>query len=332
MLKRFSWVLLLTVLLSVGVFSAVVKADDISGNFKFDISLKPQTTAAETSKFDIDLEALLDLYIPLDNLKVGTHTALGVAGLEHAVFDLEAIFPAWTIKDEFAFAVPFQTTTGGAVTVIPPGELLFVKKRVEVTLTYVGITLKNLAIFEDVTFPNPGAAFTGPSYGAADQNFRFGDIITLSGQTTDGVRVEAVTGLCADPDSSNTIKKRCWSGSVCENGKFEFTVEKITISNLTVGGISFKSLTKFKPATPVSETLTMKFTLADLVDVTATITSDNITSFSLSSATLKMETDNITLTTNIGSDLSVTSHSLTVKLAVDSLTLRPVLRLRPMKG
>ncbi len=331
MFKRFSWVLLVTILLSVAIFSTA-KADEISGNFKFDISLKPQTTAAEASKFDIDFEALLDLYIPLDNLEVGAHTALGVAGLEHAVFDLEAIFPAWTIKDEFAFAVPFQTTTGGAVTVIPPGDLLFVKKRVEITLTYAGITLKNLAIFEDATFPNPGAAYTGTDYGPSDQNFHFGDIIALSGQTTDGVRVEAVTGLCAAPDSSNSIKKKSWSGSVCENGEFEFTVEKITISNLSVGGISFRSVTKFKPARPVSETLTLKFSLADLADVTAVFTTDDITSFSLSSGSLKMEVDNITLTTSIGSDLSITSNSVTVKLVIDTLTLTATATLTPDTG
>jgi hypothetical protein len=325
-----AWILLV-VLISISVFSKVAKAD-ITGSFKFDLSLKPQTTISEISPFEIAFEALLDLYIPLDGFKAGVHTAFGITGVEYVIFDMESIFPGWTIKDEFVFAVPFETTSGESFS-IPPGELLFVKKRVEITLTYVGFTLKNLAIFEDVSFPDPGTDYPGASYGPSDQSFHFGNIITLSGKTLNGVEVELIGGLCADPDLSNSIKKKSWSGSVvCQDGKFELTVKKVTISNLIIGWITLSSVTKFKPATPVSETLTMEFTLADFIDVTATIASDNVTALSPSSATLKIKTDNITLTTSLGSDLSITSHSLTLNLTFDSLTLTITATLTPGEG
>lgn len=128
----------------------------------------------------------------------------------------------------------------------PIGETLFVKKRVTMNLNIAGVTLTNLAIFEDVNFTHP---FSGSvqSYGAEMQEFRFGDILTLMGQTVSGINIRSVTGIGADPNVPNIIKKASFSGSICEEPEnFGFCVEQLFIDNVPIGPVTLSSLSEFR--------------------------------------------------------------------------------------
>jgi len=278
-------VLLLTlaVLMAVGIYTAVAEAG-VEGSFTFDIYMWPQTTAVEVSKFDFDFEGLLELSITLSGLTFSNDLAIGIAGLEHYIGSVETTLGALTVVDEFVFARPYigmlypwpsKWLPGNVGT--PVGNMLFVKKRAYAEMTIGGLTFTNLAMFEDVNFPEPwDTTFTDTNlngeYDSADQDFRFGDIVGISGTTVSGITVTAETGFCAEwrirpayyflmggkhyfykqlEYALNVIKKAAWIQEVvpCEpNASFfkeYLAIEGITISDIL--SLDVYSIVAFTP-------------------------------------------------------------------------------------
>jgi len=273
--------ILMAVLMAIGIYSAVASAG-VEGSFTFDISLKPQTTVAEVSKFDIDFEGLLDLYITVSGLTFSHDLAFGVAGIEHYIANLETTLGALDLRDEFWFAAPYDED-GNRL-----GDMQFVKKKVEAEMTIGGLTVSTLALFEDINFTHP---YEPP---VKDPVYRFGVIFTVSGATVSGIGVESITGICADPQVKNKVKKYWEYGRVCENQKLEFTVEKINITGIPIAGVIIDSYTEFRPGVPIAETIDISFTVMG-IDMLIELYTEDITTFSLSSAEYTLATDYITV-------------------------------------
>jgi len=293
MFKRILSMLLIAALV-VFVSSAVTNA--VTGRFGIHISLMPQTTAQEKVPFEVDLQFGLDLKFTVSGLTFSNQLMFGVAGMEHAVFDLEANLGALTIRDDFVFATPFWCAnaqlegylggyTGycGFDPVIPYGPLLFVKKRVTAEISIGGITLTNLAMFEDVNFsehptyygyelgallvsvgavPRAIDKTSDGKYDQLDQKFRFGDILTVKGETPSGIRITSITAFNAYPQGYNCVKKKCWAGTVVEQAvptdvgqttseelrqKLFFYEEKIYVENIKIGPLTLAIYMRFLP-------------------------------------------------------------------------------------
>ncbi len=306
MLKRFFSALLVAALVSCFSF---ITARPVTGSFSIHLSLKPQTTS-EKAPFDIDFQAELNLKLAMSGLEFSFASIFGITGIEHAVVNLEADLGTLTIKDEFVFATPFSNrpspltpgcgppmATGSLATGLPPcpdivavGPLLFVKKRVTAVIDIGGVTLENLALFEDVHFSAPlvslgrvsrrtvitGGAVPRPAadpnkdnkYNQQDQRFRFGNILTIKGETPSGIRLTATSAFNADLQRWNCIKKRCFRGTVIEENDFE---ENLSIDNIRLGPVRLDLFLSFSPGPrpAFNRSLEASFTLPPLAKVRA---------------------------------------------------------------
>ena len=170
-----------------------------------------------------------------------------------------------------------QTHSQLAWTVISP-NLLFVKKRVTASISIAGITLTNLAELADVTFPSatgymimpipcaeivtafgpdyfqyqgkcpwlPAQSNYPDGYTAASQTFRFGDTITVEGQTVSGITVRNITGIGMDPQIYELFKKISFAGAVCNNKNLGFAVEKIQVEGIPLGPVTWDQYAEFR--------------------------------------------------------------------------------------
>ena len=223
-------------------------------------------------------------------------------------------------------ATPFGTNFVVTPLTRPIGPTVFVKKRLTTTINLAGFTITNLAIFEDVNFTHPFPSSV-QTYGAEMQQFRFGNIITILGQTLSGINIRSVTGLGADPAVPNLIKKASFQGSVCEESadlpgdysNFAFCVEQLFIDNITVGSLSISSATEFRILPLVlSQTLTLQHGFFnDAVNVTASFTMDDVTSFSPLSTSLFINSAPLTVSLVFNGALAVTSATATLSVGID---------------
>ncbi len=347
---------------------ATMSKADVTGSFDIDIALDPQTNAFEAVIFDIDLQANLQVNVTLSGLTFGADLGFGTTGVEFAILSLTTNLGALSVFDQFVFAPPFGCdafsagggdNTSGTVIGQCAGQFVgpigdadgdgesdnavgFVKKRVEMELNIAGITLNNLALLEDVDFPDIHGAgggthehdhflasetynFAGGTDGTdniIDNNvptFGFGDVITLSGQTVSGISVTNIAGICADAQDVNRIKKRSFTGEVdnacagdsdaidgTSEALLAFTVEKILIEGVEIGGVTIDTALEFRPGEGVSANFTLGFSVAGLANVTVFASSDNITNLTMSQITTVVSADNLTLTlVDNGGDLTI---------------------------
>ncbi|MGQ9478277.1 MAG: hypothetical protein ACUVRH_07340, partial [Candidatus Bipolaricaulia bacterium] len=178
----------------------------------------------------------------------------------------------------------------------------------------------------------PAGVFYDMSYTTSEQAFRFGDIFTLKAITIGKVRLTSALGLCADPQLTNLLKKRGFSGRVCDGG-LGFTVEKVFIENLTIAGVRIDSETEFRLQEPVEETLELFYTLPGIGDLTAILTTEDILSLALERAILKLRSEPFTLSTVLDPTLSITSNSLIALLRpYENLSLFVTATFLPVSG
>src|SRR5574337_35581 len=154
----------LSVLLAFLLFSgiAAVSKADVTGSFDIHITLNPEGNQTEAVKFFIDFQSNLVVNVTLSGLTFGADLGFGVTGVEFAILSLTTNLGALAVNDDFVFATPFGcslvpgTWSGqrDGANVGPIGDVGFVKKRIELELNIAGITLTNLALFEDVDFPD----------------------------------------------------------------------------------------------------------------------------------------------------------------------------------
>lgn len=220
---------------------------DIVGNSRVDFAMEPipctlideikLDTPCEKTLLMFDIESIIEATLVTDHLSLTTNFAIGIAGLEHTILTLGATIGEIDLISEVWFATPFEAVTDvnnhPNIVMIPPGKIMFVKKRFTTVVNLGGVTLRNLAMFEDVTFPNPNADYgtsdcdgdgnpegtcvngvqTNPATQYQTQSFAFGDLIHLSGQTPSGITVSSEIGVCATR-ASNSVKKFSAVGSV----------------------------------------------------------------------------------------------------------------------
>jgi len=278
--------------------------------FRLHLGMIPQTTSWEADQFDFDLEAYLDLAFTWDKTTFSIEGITGIAGPELVALGIETQLGLATLEDEFVFATPFDSEDRRL------GGLQFIKKRFTIMFDFIDFRVENLFLAEDIhfTYPYPGPVQT-PEY-------HVGDILTLKATTSGGIRLTSILGLCADPQLTNLLKRKSFSGRVCEDKGFQFTVEKLLIENLTLGNLRLDSETEFRLEEPTSEILDILFTLPGIGDLTAVLATEDIFSLGLERAILKLRSGAFTFTTVFDSTLSITSNSLIANLRLfDQMTL-----------
>ena len=244
----------LVALLAFGFYSATTKAD-VTGSFGLNILYMPidcESVAVRDKVRDVvvpladqpcektlvkfDFEASININITVSGLTIGLHSHLGTTGIEDVILSLSTTLGALDIRDQFVFAQPFGLIKDGtgmanyACYENAPGssvcDLFFIKKRVEISIALGGVTFSNLAVLEDVNFPEC-TILVVPAFGFApcvgkpqsgiytpqSQAFGFGDRITISGQTPSGISVTSYAGICLTEDY-NLIKKHIFLGVV----------------------------------------------------------------------------------------------------------------------
>lgn len=260
---------LLAAFMVVGLASFMTKAD-VTGSFEIRVTIEPIECGSlpfvsitptptppvncEATLQKSDVETAININWTISGLTLGLHSHAGFTGLEDVILSLQAVLGALNISDEFIFAVPFGTdllTITNPITAqvhkqkvftkINPGDLLFYKKRVTASISIAGITLTNLAEFGDVNFPDPSKP-QPPSYTAKDQNFAFGDALTLEGQTVSGITVRSITGICLDTQKKEKIKKHSFLGKLnpdCAGGRL---VTNVTLSKVFADFVAGESI------------------------------------------------------------------------------------------
>jgi len=230
----------------------------------------------------------------------------------------------------------------------------FVKKRISMNMNIAGAEFSSLVLFEDVDFPDiqglSGGVlahepdhFNGVLYDLSSLNsivddqtptFGFGNVITVSGQTASGITVTNTVSLCAS--GNNFIKNRnfIWevnkactaqfglNATAIENGAktpLLFERETLQVSGIELGGVLIKTGITFVPLQPIASTTTLAFSLADLANVTTTLTSDNVTNFALSNLTTTITSGNF----NISISDTNTDFQIDAVTAALSLVLNP---------
>jgi len=244
------------------VSGAATVRGDVSGNFDLDIVLIPDGVQTEAVKFNIDLRSNLEVNVTLSGLTLGVDAGFGNTGPEFSIANLSAALGPVTLFNQLVFATPFFNKTqavsvsgkdlGPTVNSVTVNGLTFVKARFGLNFDVAGFTISNLAILEDVDFPNP-LTYIQPAYytegldaivdvgGTGNVNqtptLGFGNLITLQGQTRNRVTVTGATGLCVRPQL-NLIKGRSWPQSVdpgCGDLVF-FSFETLSVSGLVLFG------------------------------------------------------------------------------------------------
>ena len=362
-------------LVLVAGFAAVTKAD-VTGSFDIHILMEPMGRQTESVMYFFDIQSNLVVNITISGLTIGFDIGFGTTGIEFAIINLDTNLGALSVSDDFVFAEPFGCTTLPAGPFLANGDCVgqnvfnmgdgdgdevvdnavgFVKKRIELELNIAGITLNNLALFEDVDFPDINGSsshehdhftvigtpyFVGQTDSVVDNQtptFGFGDVITVSGQTVSGITVTGSTAFCAS--GRNVIKKRSWPyevnkactaslGNIFDKTAIEdgaktpilFEEETLSVEGVDLGGIVFSVFTEWHPNDPngLFSVLTAEFTLFDLADVLVVMSSDNITNLTMNAIAIFISSDNLSLTlVDLGGDLQIDSVSTTLALVLN---------------
>lgn len=358
---------------------------DVTGSFDLHILALPMGSQTEAVQFFFDIQANLQVNITISGLTLGFDIGFGTTGIEFAIINLNTNLGALQVNDQFVFAEPFGCTlfTGGPVSNsnvitgggqlsgqcpgnnvvalgdgdgdgIADGSVGFVKKRIGLELNIAGITINNLAIFEDVDFPDihglTGAVsdhehdhFDGTqTYDLSSVDsivdnqtptFGFGDVISVSGQTVSGITVTGLTAFCAN--GVNRIKKRDfeWEANKACTAQFGqnttpleggaktpllFEREDLWIEGINLGGIDLEIHTTFVPLKPISSVIQANFTLLDFADLSATLSSMNITQLELNSLVISVSSGNLTVSLiDFGGDLRIDSTQATLSLVLN---------------
>jgi len=162
-------------------------------------------TPAEMTLLKFGIESELDFTATIWDAALHFNSAINIAGLERVIVDGSVSLGLFDAKLEIWSAVPFETVTDVSHftnwVVLPPGDLMFVKTRLEISGTFGGLSFNNLVMLEDVKFPNPNADFVPLQYSVQTQSFHVGDILTITYNPYPGVTVQSITNIRANPGS-----------------------------------------------------------------------------------------------------------------------------------
>lgn len=262
---RFPLTVLVSILATLAFGGQVVHAEllDVSGQYSLTTIVMPVPasligviqvdTPAEMTLLKFGIESELDFTATIWDAKFHLNSAINIAGLERVIVDGFIDLGLFDMKLEIWNAVPFETVSDVSHfpnwVVIPPGDLMYVKARMETSGTFPGFSFNNLLMIEDVTFPNPYADFVPLHYPVQSQSFHVGDIFTMTFEPYPGVTVRSVTNISADGGSS-PVKGYSAPGRVDpESTMCDFLLwnETITVTGLEYCGIPFWFSLKVDP-------------------------------------------------------------------------------------
>jgi len=328
-LKVGAFITAIFLLISVWMISVPAQAD-VTGTFALMFDMIPQTNVVEITPYLFDIRGRLTTNVTVSGLTASLDTIFGISGVEHAITMVNTTLGALTFNSTTVFAVPFGTIGIGSFTFINPvGPLLFVTQRTRMEMNIAGITIRNLAIYEDLEFRHPFSTLPLgpmgepqlPSYTAQSQVFGFGDIISLSGQTPSGISLGFSAGFNADPSMSVSTKQAGFSGGVMEPGaSLNFLSESITISNLQTAFFTHSITALFRYDSPVRFFFTTQATLSNLGLLTFSFASPSGAAFpiQLTSASFTSQAFPFTLVASFDSTLSLTSLSANSTIILDT--------------
>ncbi len=263
----------LAVILGIG---AVDASADVTGSFTTHIVMMPagdQSPASEVGMLEFDLQNEIDLSLVVSGFRTTFHGHFGLAGVEDVILTMSVLIGSLDVETQMVFG-RFDDDD----TIPDKDQISFIKKRVTTAFNFGGVTLKNLAIFEDTNFPQT------PEHA-------FGDVMTISGQTISGVSIKAQSGICADT-TPNAIKKHTWSFSVVPECHQEpkpdllYTYEKLTINGIPISSsITGKAVVECIQVQACELTQTILVS-GGIVPLSATFTIEDLFTFSFGTATL----------------------------------------------
>jgi hypothetical protein len=250
------------------LLSASALADDsgaIRGSFSLDLTLEPQTSSRQWTEFDLDLEALLRLDLPLDGLTIHNDLALGIAGFEHDILAFDATVSPLILHDELWFATPYNSS----------GERLtdrsrFVENRLKASLELDILDFDLLALLEDIHFNHPyPEPLQPPEYG-------FGLSLGLGWNMPEGPRLLMKTDICLE-DAVSRVKGYSALGKVCQGGGFAFTSETIELTGLELGEpFSLDSRLTFRRDQPLRGLFGLRAALSPELEARLIFTSEDL--------------------------------------------------------
>ena len=331
--------LICAIAFAVAAFGAATARADVTGSFTASVLVEPQTTATEIGPAVFDIENAINITVVISGLSTTLHSHFGLPGVEDVQLSYAATLGALDINGTFVFgrfAGTCALNVGGdetceAVQNNPfplTDDLLFVKKRVKTSISLGGVSFDNLALFEDVNWPETQA---DTSYQTDGQQFGFGDVLSLNGQTASGVTISAKTGICASR-TPNVIKKHTWPYEVnplcvsaAESNETEtkpnllFDFEELTISGVPIAaGVSASAHVVCEQTTQCNMTNSFTFTGPMPLPFQASFTFVNLFSLELGPLTLQFSTGPGTVAINFDPDGTITNISLDL-----STTLNP---------
>jgi len=208
-------------------------------------------TPSEFTELEFNIASSVDLEVDFGFCKLGIDGAVNSAGPEHLVVDADASFATidvygivideLTIVPELWFAVPFEAVTDvnglPNSAIIPPADPMFVAGRVTTSWKVYGFSVRQVLLFQDIMFPNPGGQFGPLTYTAADQLFDIGSLTYVSWRAQIGISISSTTGINAS-QGSRAIKGYSASGKVIPGEFFEtLSISGIQLRDFEVGGV-----------------------------------------------------------------------------------------------
>ena len=270
--RTFFGVLFLVVVVIIGGCTAFAQ---ISGRFGLDlVARRIPTTLTGEIKLDTPSEFVMLEFAIASNLIINASfgfadldidAVVNTAGPEHCVIKApislgelpfyEITFDKLDIVPEMWFAVPFEAVTDvnnlPNSVIIPPGDIMFVKARVTFSTSISGFNVTQLAMLEDVNFPNPGSSFTtripgSPFtplyYPVQSQSFALGGLTSVSWRAQAGFSMSANIGVNAS-QSGRSVKGYSATGSVLPDNFFaRVGVSGIKLADISLYGTSLQSV------------------------------------------------------------------------------------------
>ena len=331
--------LIIAIAFVITAFGAMTARADVTGSFTAGVLVEPQTTASEIGPAVFDIENAINITVVISGLSTTLHSHFGLPGVEDVSLTYAATLGALDINGTFVFG-RFQGTcalnvgndeTCEVVSNNPwpvSDDLLFIKKRVKTSISLGGVSFENLALFEDVNWPNTQ---NQTRYQTGSQQFGFGDVLSLNGQTASGVTISAKTGICASR-TPNVIKKHTWPYEVnplCVDAAAEgqgetkpnllFDFEELNISGVPVAaGVTANAQIICEKTTQCNMTNSFTFTGPMPMPFEASFTFVNLFSLELGPLALQFSTGPGTVGIYFAPDGTITLISLDL-----STTLNP---------
>jgi hypothetical protein len=184
-MKRVTLSLMIAVLFALSISASALA--DVIGFFQTNISFTAQSTDTEISLLNFDITNNLSVTASLSGITTNFHAHFGFAGFEDTIITTQAVLGMLSASSQFTFS---RFNSFAVFPFYPAAPLHFTRSALDLNLNIVGVSLSNLSSVEDTNiFASQSAAYA------------FGNLITLTGQTVNGVGITARAAFCMEQAS-----------------------------------------------------------------------------------------------------------------------------------